>query len=274
MLRQITQMFAHLGRTGRAVQADHVDTERLDGRQCGPDLTAQQHGASRLDGDVCENRDVTAELGHRSARTEDRGLELQQILAGLDENGIGATLEHAQRRLGVGVADHRVLGVPERRQLGAGAHRPEDVALAVGGAHLVGDAARDGGRLLRQLADLVGDVVVAEIAQVAAERIGLDRVGARREVIAVDLLDDVGTGLVEDLVATLEVVEVVERQIGVLQLGAHRAVAHQYPLRQGVEQVGVVSAVVRSRHINRVVGLPNRASAIRLAEPAASLTLA
>ena len=274
MLRQVAQVFAHLGRAGRAVQADHVDTERLDRRQRGPDLAAQQHGARGLDGDVCENRDVTAELGHRPARAQHRGLELQQILAGLDEDRVGAALEHAQRRLQIGVADHRVLGVPERRQLGARAHRPEHVALAVGGAHLVGDAARDGGGLLRQLADLVGDVVVAEIAQVAAERVGLDRVGARREVIAVDLLDDVGAGLVEDLVAALEVVEVVEGQIGFLQLGAHRAVAHQYPLRQGVEQVGVVSAVVGSSHINRVVGLPNRASAHKARRARASLTLA
>jgi len=42
----------------------------------------------------------------------------------------------------------------------------------------------------------------------------LDRVGAGFEVIAVDRLDDVGTGLVEDLDSALEVVEVVEGQIG------------------------------------------------------------
>ncbi len=267
-------MFAHLGRAGRAVQADHVDTERLDRRQRSPDLAAEQHSARSLDGDVCENRYMTAELGHRPARTEDRGLELQQILAGLDEDRVGAALEHAKRRLRVGVTDDGVLGVPERRQLGAGAHRPEHVAFAVGGAHLIGDAARDGGGLLRQLADLVGDVVVAEIAQVAAERIGLHRVGARREVIAVDLLDDVGASLVEDLVAALEVVEVVEGQIGFLQLCAHRAVAHQYPLRQGVEQVGVISAVVGSRHIKQ--GSRSTKSGIRhkARRARASLTLA
>ncbi|HET7527144.1 MAG TPA: hypothetical protein VFK10_14475, partial [Burkholderiaceae bacterium] len=63
-----------------------------------------------------------------------------------------------------------------------------------------------------------------------------------------DLLDDVRPRLVEDLVAALEVIEVVERQIRFLQLRAHRAVTHQYPLRQGVEQVGVIGAIVRSSH--------------------------
>ena len=87
-----------------------------------------------------------AELGHRAARSQYRGLELQQVLAGLDEDRVGAAIEHAQRRLGVGVADHRVLGVPERRQLGARAHRPEHVPAAIGGRHLVGDPARDRGR--------------------------------------------------------------------------------------------------------------------------------
>ena len=273
VLRQVAQVFAHLSGTSGAVQADHVDTERLDRRQRCTDLAAQQHGARRLDRDVCENRDVTPELRHRTARAQHRGLELQQVLAGLDEDRVGAALEHAQRRLQIGVPDHRVLGVPERRQLGARAHRSQHVALAVRGAHLVGDPAGDGGGLLRQLADLVGDVVVAEIAQVAAERVGLDRVGAGREVVAVDLLDDVGAGLVEDLVAALEVVEVVQRQIGFLQLSAHGPVAHQYPLRQGVEQVGVVGAVAGGSHINRVVGLPNRASAHKAHGTPTSLTL-
>ena len=267
-------MFAHLGGPGRAVQADHVDTERFDGRQRGADLAAEQHGAGGLDGDVRENRYVAAELGHRAARAQHRRLELQQVLAGFDEDRVGATLEHAERRLQVGVTDDRVLGVPERRQLGARPHRPQHVAPAIGGTHLVGDATRDGGGLLRELADLVGDVVVAEVAQVAAERVGLDRVGPRLEVVAVDLLDDVGAGLVEDLVTALEVVEVVERQIGILQLRAHGAVAHQYPLRQGVEQVGVIGAVVWSSHINRVVGLPNWASAHKARRARASLTLA
>lgn len=68
-----------------------------------------------------------------------------------------------------------------------------------------------------------------------------------------DLLEDVGPRLVEDLVTALELVEVVEGQVGGLQLGAHRAVAHQNALGQGVQQVGVVGTVVRGNHKDGVV---------------------
>ncbi|GFG55019.1 hypothetical protein MAGR_64600 [Mycolicibacterium agri] len=73
-----------------------------------------------------------------------------------------------------------------------------------------------------------------------------------------NLLDDIGAGLVEDLVAALELIEVVEGEIRRLQLGAHGAVTHQDPLRQSVEEVSVISAGVRSSHIVRVVGLCKR----------------
>jgi hypothetical protein len=125
----------------------------------------------------------------------------------------------------------------------------------VGHAHLVGDPPSDRGALLGQIPDPIRDVVVPEVRQVAAERVGLDRIGAGFEVVAVDRLDDIGPGVVEDLVAALKVVEVVEREIGRLQLSAHGAVAHHDPLRQGVEQIGVVPAIVHNSHIDRVVGI-------------------
>ena len=143
VLGQIAQVLAHLGGPGGAVQTDHVDAQRFDRRQRGPDLTAQQHGASGFDRDVGDHRDVAAELGHRPARAEHGGLQLQQVLAGLDKDRIGAALEHAERGLGVRVADNRVLGVAQRGQLGARAHRAQHVPPAIRGAHLVGDPSCD-----------------------------------------------------------------------------------------------------------------------------------
>ena len=93
---QVAQVLAHLGGPGRAVQPDHVDAERLDRRQRRADLAAQQHGAGGFDGDVGDDRDMPAELGHRPARSQHRGLELQQVLAGLDEDRVGAALQHAR----------------------------------------------------------------------------------------------------------------------------------------------------------------------------------
>jgi hypothetical protein len=50
----------------------------------------------------------------------------------------------------------------------------------------------------------------------------LERIGTRLEVVAMYLLDHIGPGVVEDLVAALEVVEVVEGQISVCGDGPPR----------------------------------------------------
>ena len=48
-LRQMAQVLAHLVRTGRAVQADHVDAERLESGQGCRDLATHEHGARGFD---------------------------------------------------------------------------------------------------------------------------------------------------------------------------------------------------------------------------------
>lgn len=157
------------------------------------------------------------------------------------------TVEHAGDALEVGVADHTEGGVPETREFGSRTDGSEDEpGGTVGrGAHLVGDAPRDRCPLVGQFTDAVGDVIVAEIGQVAAEGIGFHRISARLEVGPMDLLEDVGPGVVEDLVTTLETCEIVECEVGCLQHGPHRAVADQHAARHGRQEGGVVVSRVR-----------------------------
>jgi hypothetical protein len=54
----------------------------------------------------------------------------------------------------------------------------------------------------------------------------------------VDAADDVGPGDVEDLVAALEPVEVVQREVRGLKHGAHRPVGHENTFREGFQHVG------------------------------------
>ena len=70
-----------------------------------------------------------------------------------------------------------------------------------------------------------------------------------------NVLEYVGSGVVEDLVAALEPSEVVERQVRGLKHRAHRPVTHHDPVRQGRRQVGVIVATGGGSHVNRVVGL-------------------
>ena len=63
------------------------------------------------------------------------------------------------------------------------------------------------------------------------------------EVGVVDGADHVGPGDVEDLVAALEALEVVERQVRGLQHGAHRAVGDDDPFGEGVAESRVSTRV-------------------------------
>ena len=88
-------MLAHLRRAGGAVQADHVDAERLQRGQRRADLRAEQHRAGGLDGDLGEDRHVHAGGGHRALGADDRGLGLQQVLRGLDQQRVDPAVDQA-----------------------------------------------------------------------------------------------------------------------------------------------------------------------------------
>jgi hypothetical protein len=89
------QVLAHLGRAGGAVQPDQVDAERLQRGQRRADLAAQQHRAGGLHGHVADDRHLAADLGHRPLRADHRRLGLQQVLAGLDDQRVGAAEDQA-----------------------------------------------------------------------------------------------------------------------------------------------------------------------------------
>ena len=104
--------------------------------------------------------------------------------------------------------------------------------LVLVGAARIGDLAGDAGAGLGELLDAVLDAVLGEVAEVGAEGVGLDAVHADVEVGLVHGPDDVGPRDVEDLVAALVALEVVERGVLTLQHGAHRAVGHDDALGQ------------------------------------------
>jgi hypothetical protein len=102
-----------------------------------------------------------------------------------------------------------------------------------------------------ELSDPVGDVIVAEVGQVAAEGVGLYGVGAGLEVGAVDAAQHVRPRHIEDLVAAFQAVEIVQRQIRCLQHRAHRAVADQDAL--GERLAGIASRNGADAMVTRVV---------------------
>ena len=207
---QRSQVLAHLRRAGGAVESDHVDAQRRQRGERGADLRAQQHRPGGLDGDLGEDRQGDAGLGEGTLGPDDGRLGLEEVLGGLDQDGVGAAGDEAGDLLLVGVTQHGVGGVAQAGQLGSRPDRPQHPPRVGGGRPVVGHPAGDGRAGLRELEDALRDRVLAEVREVRAEGVGLDAVDPDGEVGVVDAGDQLGPGHVEDLVAALVPLEVVQ----------------------------------------------------------------
>jgi len=104
VLREMPQVFLHLGWPRRAVDADDRRLHRENRSERCADLGAHQHAAGgfhrhlHLDGHLARHRT------HRASAALHRGLDLQQVHARLDEQQIGTALDECACVLFVGVA--------------------------------------------------------------------------------------------------------------------------------------------------------------------------
>ena len=230
--RQVAQMLAHLPRPGRAVEPDDVHPERLEGGQRGPDLAAEQHRPGRLDRHVRDQHDVGRGRGDRPPGPDDRGLGLQQVLAGFHDERVGPAAEQAGRVFLVGVAERREPDVPQRGQLCARPHGTQHPARAAGLRGRRRGRPGEPGARFGQLADPVRDAVFTEIGEIGTERIRRDAVRAGRQVRVMNVADNVRAGNVQDLVTALVPLKIVQDRVAGLQHRAHGPIGHQYPAGQ------------------------------------------
>jgi len=230
----------------RAVQADRHQRRVLDR---GPErlerLTRQGPPRGVGDGAGQHDRDLASQpLTHPVAGVQ-RRLGVEGVEDRLDQDQVAAAA-HQRRHLLLVVARELVEGHrPEARVLDVGAHR----GGAVGRSDRAGDEARPverlegvrlgpgqaGGRLV-DLGDVVLEPVVGQADAGRGEGVGLDDVGARREVGAVDLGDQVRAGERKQVVGALQrtvvvreacAAEVAVGQDVALDHRAHRAVQDQ-----------------------------------------------
>ena len=242
--RQMAQGLAHLDRSGGAVEADHVDLHGIEHGQGGGDLGAWQHAPGQLDRHLDLQRHDPVQGHHGPPRPVDGRLGRQQVEHRLDQEEVHAALQQAQRLLLVGVAQVGVGDLAQGRELGARAHAPGHPSGTVRrgelGRHRFGDL----GAGAADLTGPVGQAVLGQHDRGRPERPRFDHVAADLVEGAVDLGDQVGAGVDQDLVAALELgpTEVLRAQTQQLQVGAHGAVEDE-------------DALTQRREIRRLVGV-------------------
>ncbi len=84
---------AHLLRPRGAVQADHVHGQRGQRRQRRLDARPGEHATVDIQGDLRLDRHALAQCAERPPDALDRGLQLQEILLGLQQQQIDAALD-------------------------------------------------------------------------------------------------------------------------------------------------------------------------------------
>ena len=243
--RHLGDVGPHLRRTECAVQADR---QRLDVPDRVPERLghlAGQGPPGRIgDGAGDDHRPAAPALLEHRLEGEHSRFGVERVEDRFDEDDVGSAVDQAVGGFEVGgdqlvVGDVACAGIVDVRRNGRGPRRgPEragDVTRLLGSAELVGGLAGQRGTGIVQLVAEVLHAVVRHRHLVRVERVGFDDVGAHLEVFAVDPLDDLRLGQVEQVVVALqrgrpfgEPIPAVAGLVGPVTLdrGAHRAVDH------------------------------------------------
>ena len=253
LLHVLTQLF----RTQRAVQTDGdgVGMRQRVVERFG-DLTCKRSARGIGDGAGDHDGQRRAALGEHRLHREDGSLGIQCVEDGLDEDGVGAAVHQAARRLGI-VGHQLVEADVARRRV---VHVGRDGRGLVGRAEHAGDEARLVrcgefiASLARQFCPGFVEFVVERFhavrfqrGRVRAEGVGLDDVRARRQIFAMDGLDDFRLGDHQQVVVAFEVAMPIGKtcaaivglgQLVALHHGAHRAIEDEDALLEKLLEKG------------------------------------
>ena len=238
VLAQPFDVLGHLARAGRTVEPDHRHVERVDDGRSRGDVGPDQQCPGGFDRDLNQDRRVLVRGLARPLGAVDRRLDLQRVLAGLDDDGVDPALDqpgalHRQRVFEILIADMAERGQagprPDRAQ-----HKPGAPVMGELGDGLAGDLG--GAAIERERA--VGEAELAEGDRRAAKAVGLHRVAAGLEIAAVDLADQVGAAVADDLGAVFLAEKVaLDVEVARLHLGSHGAVAQDDMVGEVVEEM-------------------------------------
>ena len=225
--RHVLDEGPHLRGAERAVDADDQRPRVLDGEPERLDRLPREVAAALVDR---REREPERQLGRLGERRGDRGLRIERVEDGLDEQDVDAAVAERADLVRVRVA-HLVEGDRAvRRVVDARRERQRDVQRA----DRAGDEPRPVGRLRRpgvcglpreprtlevHLAHDVGAERVVRLPdRRRRERVGRRDVGAGREVVVVDPRDDLGPRDVQQIGVAGDVVRVLAEPLAPVRL--------------------------------------------------------
>ena len=202
----------------------------------------------------------------------ERRLGVQRVKNGFDQQQIGAAVEQAVDLFAIGLAqivegDGAIAGVgnirrDRSRPIGRAQRAGNETRFAVLGADALGGGA---GELRAIEVEFVGEVrhvVVGLRDRRRGERVGRDDVGARAQVIGVDVLDRLRLRQDQKIVVAADIAMEVRKALAAkrglvilqaLDHGAHGAVEHQDAFAGGGEQGGSLRRNLgRNRDTHRI----------------------
>jgi hypothetical protein len=179
-------------------QPDDVHAHRFERRDCARDVGAEQHAAARIECHLRLHRDAASQLGETTARSGQCRLHFEDVLRGLYEQHVHATLDQVLRLpVEVSASASKVM-LPSAGSLldGNMPVGPMDPATKRGTLRrgvFVARGAGEPGRLDIQLARLVLETPLLQRDVACSGRYSsLHHVAAHGEERLVDRLDDVG----------------------------------------------------------------------------------
>ena len=240
----LRQMLAHRARAKRAIEADR-ERARMAHRmpERGRRLAGKRASRAVGDGARDHERHLKAALSERLEAGEDRGLGVQRVEDGFDQQDVRAAVDEAFDLLAIGDAklveadraEARIVDVRRKRRGAVG--RPQGA----------GDEAAPSVRLLRldrrpprqsravaiEFVDQILHSVVGLRDRGRGEGVGLENVRAGQRVSQMDVFDRLGLGQGQKIIVALQgavagmkaiAAKVRLTEIEALDLGAHRPV--------------------------------------------------
>ncbi len=226
----------------RAVHAQHVNRIRLQRRHHRPDGRPHQQRPRRLH----RHRHIQQLVARRSPhlhRRRDRRLDLQQVLAGLHDQPVGAALQQAAHLLLIAPVQLVERHLPQRRQARARPDGPHHKpGPPVRRLRRVRRLPRDPRRGPRNLLRPRRQSVFPQRDRRRPEAVRLHRIAARGKIRSVNVANDLRRRQVQPLVAAVVLPPRLGPGMALLDLRTHRPVHQQAPgLQQFMHRHGVSS---------------------------------